>query len=369
MENPWWEIDNIAEIASPALLVYPDHIQDNIAEMIRMVGDAGRLRPHVKTHKLGEVTALQLKAGIRKFKCATIAEAEMLGESKAPDVLIAYQMVGPNQVRFANLVEHFQDTKYASLIDDKKTAKELSDLFVSRNIMTDVFLDLNNGCNRTGIQYAEGAFDLYKYAVSLPGLNVRGIHAYDGHVRSAALKQRKSESNGSFVEVEKMVAEIEKEWNVSPEVVMGGSPTFGVHASREKVDCSPGTCLLWDWGYARDYPELKFKFGAVLISRIISKPAKNRICLDLGHKAVAADQPLPRVQFLNIPKTIVLGHSEEHLILEVEDNSDYEIGDVFYGIPFHICPTTALHQRVGVVKNKEVKEYWNVNSRNRVLTF
>jgi len=48
------------------------------------------LRTHVKTHKLSEVTRLQLDLGITRFKCATIPEAEMAANSGAPDVRCGY---------------------------------------------------------------------------------------------------------------------------------------------------------------------------------------------------------------------------------------------------------------------------------------
>ena len=41
-----------------------------------------RLWPHVKTHKLPQLVRMQLSHGIRKYKCATIAEAEMLALEK-----------------------------------------------------------------------------------------------------------------------------------------------------------------------------------------------------------------------------------------------------------------------------------------------
>ncbi|MBO9620357.1 MAG: D-TA family PLP-dependent enzyme, partial [Niabella sp.] len=82
----WYRIKNIDELDTPALVVYPERVKQNIELAIKMVGTIDRLRPHVKTHKSKEVTQLLLDAGVTKFKCATIAEAEMLGIVKAPDV-------------------------------------------------------------------------------------------------------------------------------------------------------------------------------------------------------------------------------------------------------------------------------------------
>ena len=61
----WYHVFNVDGIASPALLVYLDRVDDNIREMIGIAGSVERLRPHVKTHKLPEVIRRQLVLGIR----------------------------------------------------------------------------------------------------------------------------------------------------------------------------------------------------------------------------------------------------------------------------------------------------------------
>ena len=89
MSPTWFEIKNIDELDSPALVVFPDRVKHNIQLAIDMVGDVSRLRPHIKTNKSPDVAKLMLKAGITKYKCATIAEAEMLAQCNGPDVLLA----------------------------------------------------------------------------------------------------------------------------------------------------------------------------------------------------------------------------------------------------------------------------------------
>src|SRR5664280_129640 len=89
--SSWYLINNIGEVSSPALLVYPDRIETNIKKMIEIAGDVDRLRPHVKTHKMSEIIKLQMKYGIYKFKCATISETEMVARCGASDILLAIQ--------------------------------------------------------------------------------------------------------------------------------------------------------------------------------------------------------------------------------------------------------------------------------------
>src|SRR4030095_10352291 len=121
-----YTVDNVADIPSPALLVYPDRVERNIRRMIEIAGGVERLRPHMKTNKLREVIRMHLDQGITKFKCATIAEAEMIAASGAPDVLLAYQPVGPNVHRFVQLVQLFPGTTFSALADDEDTIRALS---------------------------------------------------------------------------------------------------------------------------------------------------------------------------------------------------------------------------------------------------
>lgn len=119
----WYSLNNPNQIDSPALLVYPDRIQQNIQEMIRIAGSPDRLFPHVKTHKMSEVIKMQIKAGITHFKCATIAEAEMLAKTNAKNILMAYQLNEPKALRFIQLIKQYPQIHFASLVDNMDSAK------------------------------------------------------------------------------------------------------------------------------------------------------------------------------------------------------------------------------------------------------
>jgi len=365
----WYQIQNIHEIDSPALVIYPHRIQKNIERMQEIVGNTQRLRPHVKTHKMAEVVQLQQENGIHKFKCATIAEAEMLGQTRAVDVLLSYQPVGPKANRLLQLVEHFPKTKYACLVDDHDAAQHLSDVFQEKNKIVEVWLDLDVGQHRTGVFADQRALDLFIFCKKVKGIEPVGLHVYDGHIRDTDFSQRKKRSDKCFQLVEKLISQIESMGFQKPKIVAGGSPSFTVHAQRDEIDCSPGTCLLWDYGYNHLLPEQKFNYAALVISRIISKPSDNFICVDLGHKSIAAENPFPRVHFLNLPDAKAVSQSEEHLVLDVGNNSKYKVGMVLYGVPIHICPTCALYEKAFVVdKNGWVNKEWRIVARDRRIT-
>ncbi len=127
-ENRWHRIENENEVFSPSLLVYPDRIEENIARMIRMAGDASRLRPHVKTYKMEEVVKMQLDHGISRFKCATISEAEMTARAGASDILLALQPVGPNIERFFRLQQAYKNVHFSCIADSGQIIRQISEL-------------------------------------------------------------------------------------------------------------------------------------------------------------------------------------------------------------------------------------------------
>lgn len=365
MDN-WYSIANVWEVDSPALLVYPERIKHNIALAIAMIGDVDRLRPHIKTHKTQEVLQLQLDAGITKFKCATIAEAEMLGECGAPDVLLSYPVYGPKLDRFLGLVARFRQTKFSLIVDHEDAARALSEAALAASEIIDAYIDLNVGMGRTGIAPGDDALALYRLCAGLEGMSVKGFHAYDGHVREIDLEERKAICDRNFAPVAAMVRVLELEGFESPNIVMGGSPSFPIYAQYPEVECSPGTFVLWDKGYGDTLPEQNFLPAGVLLCRVVSLPDPGRICVDLGYKAVASENLLERrVYFLNAPELVPISHSEEHLVLEAPVGHGYRVGDVLYALPIHICPTVALYDRLTVVLNGSALEHWSVAARRR----
>ena len=364
MSESWFEIKNINELDSPVLVVFPERVKHNIKLAIEMIGDADRLRPHIKTNKSPDVAGLMLKAGITKFKCATIAEAEMLAQCNAPDVLLAYQPLGPKLDRFISLIKKYPAIKLSCLTDNVDAATEQASAFKSNNLNVSVFIDLNVGMNRTGISPGERAIELADHCSSLKGISLAGLHAYDGHIRDVDFEMKKQKCDQAFAAVEKLNEKLKL-----PIIIMGGSPAFSVHCKRKNIECSPGTFVYWDKGYSDLCPEQGFLPAAVLVTRVISLPTENKICTDLGHKSVAAENEISkRVFFLNAEGLKPVGQSEEHLVLETNEDHSFRVGDIFYGLPYHVCPTVALYERVFTVENGKVTGEWRNVSRDRKIT-
>ena len=367
--SSWYELVDVDALDTPCLVVHPDRVARNISNMVDIAGDPSRIRPHIKTHKTMEGVRMMMAAGISKFKCATIAEAELLGLCDATDVLLAYQPHGPKAVRLIELVLRFPMTRYACLVDNEASAKRLSETCVNRGVRMPVYIDLNLGMNRTGIAPGKKAADLYFFCESLPGVLPVGLHGYDGHHRHADLQERTAACDATFSHMQSMRDDIASRSQKIPMLVAGGSPTFPIHARRTDVECSPGTNIFWDGCYSQICSEQPFEPAVVSVSRVLSLPAEDRVCLDLGHKSVAAENEITRrVHFPDHPHLIAVSQSEEHLVLKAEPGHGLRPGDVMYGIPYHICPTVALYERLHVAEGDRITGEWKVLARDRRIT-
>jgi len=368
LDIAWARAADLSALPSPSLLLGLEPIERNLRAMLDMVPSPARLRPHVKTHKLGWLVRRQLDLGVTAFKCATIAEAEMCAQAGAPDVLIAFQLVGPNVARLLVLREKFPRTRFSSIVDDPSALRVLADAATRAKARLEVLLDLDVGQHRSGIAPGPAAIALYRELAAAPALIAGGLHAYDGHLTQSDPAERAAACEEAFAPVAALRGELLALGLSVPRVVAGGSPTFPMHAARKNVQCSPGTCVLWDASYAGRLADMNFSAAAVLLTRVVSKPGGNLLCLDLGHKAVASEMPHPRVVFPDLPDARFLTHSEEHLVVESQGAARFALGAELLGVPWHVCPTLALHAEAALIDRGKISGSCRIDARARKIT-
>ncbi len=364
-------IADVSELQSPGLLVFLDLVQYNLDRVLELVGGPDHWRPHCKTHKTREVIQLQLQRGITRHKCATIAEAELLASSGVRDILIAYPLVGPNQIRLGKLLDKFPDVWFMTLADHPALVQSLSDMATKFRHTLGVMLDLDSGMGRTGIPLNRQAIELYEMIATSAGLEPAGLHWYDGHHRQSDLSERRTAVLTGWQQLTRFRDQLLMSGLPVPRIVTGGSGSFAILAETGEPDLelSPGTTTFWDADMAERFPEVGLKIAAGIVTRVISIGAPDRLTLDVGHKACAADQPAGhRLYFPTIPTAREMQHSEEHLVLSVDNAQQFQLGDALLAFPRHVCPTFAVHQSVTVIEQGHVTSTWQVAARNRQLT-
>ncbi len=368
-----YQFTGTESVITPALIYYYDTIKDNVLKAIEMAGGAEYLWPHIKTHKCAQIVRMQIELGITRFKCATIAEAEMAASYGASHVLVAYPLIGPDIDRFLQLKLGFPTVEFWAIGDCRKQLEILNEKAGLFGTGCNVLIDVNTGMDRTGVEVSDLP-NLYQYCAALDNLILRGFHCYDGQRTEKELKARTAGVKEYLDKLVHIKEELQQKKYCCDTLVVGGSPSFPCYRKLGIQDAyySPGTVLLNDYGYFKKYPDMNFTPGAAILTRVVSNPAKGYFTLDLGYKGIAADPPGARGRILGLEHAEEMFQSEEHWTWRMEEGYEEETpepGEEFYVIPTHICPTSALYSSAVAVKNERVIGEWMITARNRKITY
>lgn len=371
--NPYL-LKHTDEIITPALVYYRDILLDNTDQVIAIAGSPDRLWPHVKTHKCAEVLNIQMKKGIRRFKCATVAEAEMVCAAGAEAAILAMPPAGPTAKRMAALAKAYPNTQLYGIVDCEAHLELYRDAALETGMKFPVLVDINMGMNRTGIPTAQ-AGALYRKAATVPGIRVCGFHCYDGHRKESDRNLRQQLVDQSDQEIFALRKQLIAEGFPVEIVVLGGSPAFPCHAHYKGAGIyySPGTIFLNDNSYTTRYQDLTMRPAAVIISRVVSHPGPGLFTLDAGCKGISTDYPMEtRAALVGVDHCTPVIHSEEHWVFRMDEGYEDKapaVNSMVYLIPQHICPCTVLYPSILVAEQGEIVDEWVVTARDRRLQY
>jgi D-serine deaminase-like pyridoxal phosphate-dependent protein len=370
--NEAYRVSGVDDVITPALVVYPEIIASNIERTLALLGgDADRWRAHIKTAKLAYTLRMMVERGVRNFKCATTLELLVACECGAADVLVAYPVIGANARRVREIAKQFPEVRISVLAESREQLQQW------RGSRLGVFVDINPGMNRTGIDEGHGAevFDLVR-VIGASGLEFRGLHYYDGQHRDPDERKRAEAAHHGYHRLIEIVNEIERIGIRVPEVITAGTPTlpsslsFGGFRNAGFVHrVSPGTVVYCD---ASSMAQLSAEYGyrpAVLVlTRVVSHPRVGIVTCDGGHKSVSADSGVPTCVVLGHPELTPLTPSEEHLPLQVRDGAaSPALGGALYLLPRHVCTTVNNFNDALLVRRGGIEGVEKVTARGREM--
>lgn len=365
-----YRIDHAERLMTPALAIYPEIVDANIATTLRLLGgDANRWRPHVKTAKLGFIMRRLVEHGIANFKCSTSLELLTACENGAADVLVAYPLVGANARRVRAIADQFSEAHVSALVECPEQIEPWKGSRVG------LFIDVNPGMDRTGIEQ-DRTDEIIALArvIQSSGQTFRGLHYYDGQLSSFALKQREEVAHRGYDQLMEIVAAFERADIPIEEIITAGTPAFPCTLSYSGFSrasfihrASPGTIVYNDCSSLTQLPsEYGYRPAAVVVTTVVSRPSPNRFTCDAGHKTVSADSGVPTCAVIGHPEFSPSKPSEEHLPIDISvDLNAPRVGDVLYLLPRHICPTVNNFDHAVLIENGRVVGMERVTARGR----
>jgi D-serine deaminase-like pyridoxal phosphate-dependent protein len=360
-----YAIEGIESIVTPALAIYPDHVDANIEATLSLAGgDANRWRPHIKTAKLGFTMRRLVERGVQQFKCSTSLELLASCESGATDVLVAYPMVGANAARVRDIAARFPQVRVSVLVENETQAAAWEGSGIG------VFIDVNPGMDRTGIDQGRVA-DIVALAKALGGA-FRGLHYYDGQIHTSDERAREREAFQGYERLMGVIAAVSGAGCVVGEVITSGTPAMpcglaypGFRDGGFVHRVSPGTVVYQDLTSSEQLRSVPgYRPAALVVARVVSHPAPDRFTCDAGHKSVSADAGVPTCAVLGRPDLMPLKPSEEHLPVQVAlGGTRPVIGDFVYLIPRHVCPTVNNFDDALIVRGGRIVGIERVTAR------
>jgi len=350
----------VDDIPTPALVVDVAALDRNIAAMARFFADGTcRLRPHVKAHKTPAIARRQLAAGsCVGLTCATVIEAEAVA-GLCDDLLIANELV--SQGKCARAAALARGRRVTVAVDSHEGLEALASAARAEGVVLGVLIDLNVGQMRCGVAPGEMALALASSAMGTPGLALRGVMGYEGHVQPVRSRDERAALARTAMAALVETASRLRAAGLPCDIVSGGGT--GTYDISSRV---PGVTEIQAGSYAlmdTDYGEVGVPFEPAffVLGTIISRPAPDRCVADAGHKATTKDHGLPAVAGLE--GATVTSLNDEHATIAIPPSSPVRIGDRIRLRPSHTDPTVNLHDVLYAIEGDRVVDIWPVVAR------
>ncbi|HEY7758512.1 MAG TPA: DSD1 family PLP-dependent enzyme [Burkholderiales bacterium] len=357
----------LEQVDTPALLLDLDAFERNLRRLHASLGDASvRVRPHAKSHKCPQIALRQIALGAVGVCCQKVSEAEALVRGGVGDVLIANEIVGAQKL--ARLAALARSAKVGVCVDDVANVADLDRAAREAGTRLDVYVELNVGANRCGVEPGEPALRLAQAIARSGALRFAGIQAYQGaaqHLRSPA--ERRATIAKAVEKVRETVRLLESN-GLRPEIVTGaGTGTYLLEAgSRVYNEIQPGSYVFMDADYGRNLgedgqPVHEFEQSLFILATVMSRPTSQRAVVDAGLKAHSVDSGMPTV--VGIAGARYVRASDEHGVIELDGPGGVDLGQKIRLIPGHCDPTVNLYDWLVCHRGDRVEDVWPISAR------
>ena len=364
-----WKLD------TPCLVVDQDRLEQNIWAMQAHVSSFGKkLRPHAKTHKCSRIAKMQMAAGAVGICVAKVSEAEVLVRSGVNGTLVTSPVV--TDFKIATLMDCLSlDPELMVVVDNLANAQKLSEESKRRGLRLNVLVDLDPGMGRTGVSFNDG-LTLGQSIHALPGLHLRGVQCYAGHVQHiASFEERVTASLGWMEQAANVVRQFRGK-GLACEIFTGsGTGTCEIDGRiPELTDLQAGSYTMMDAEYSgigssenRSRFE-KFPPALTLLTSVINTNHRDHVTVDAGLKALYHDGATPFVLNPASPDLRYEWRGDEHGQMNFPEGSvRFELGDVLELVVSHCDPTVNLFDVLYMTHNDKVTDVWPVDMRGKCM--
>jgi D-serine deaminase-like pyridoxal phosphate-dependent protein len=372
------------DIPTPAVLVERPRVLDNIDRMQEAADRRGiRMRPHAKTHKSAVVARWQIDRGAIGICCAKLGEAEAFAAEGFTDIRLPYPL---NPAHAARVVALLERTRLSFIVDHPEVARGWSEAMTRVGRTVDVLVKVDVGFHRCGIAPDPGtAVPFLAMVASLPGLTLKGLLSHAGQAYHASSEADLESIADAEAQTLQSLALLAREQGVQiDELSAGATPTARFSLQQDWLtEYRAGNYVYFDRTQVGLGAASLSDCALTVLAMVVSKPAADRIILDCGSKALAADvargfSPLPGYGTVlrQVPisgashadgNLLVERLSEEHATVRVvSGTTPLEPGDRIRLIPNHSCVVSNLVDGAWLTDGETVVGPMPITARGKI---
>jgi D-serine deaminase-like pyridoxal phosphate-dependent protein len=349
------------EFGSPAVMIDLDVVERNIARLQAACDGAGLAnRPHIKTHKSPVLARMQRDAGAKGITCQKLGEAEVMAEAGLDDILISYNILGPD--KHARLAKLLQRKRVTVSADNPIVVDGLGSAGQAAGRPLPVVVECDTGRRRAGVETPGEAVQLAKRIAATRGLAFAGLLLY-------APETAMAETQGFLDAVEAGV----RDAGLGPMAIVstGGTPNLrNLGRIAGATEHRSGTSIFND--------RMMLACGAAtledcalnVVATVVSRAGPERGILDSGSKTLTSDTGGGldgHGLILEYPKARIKGFAEEHGFLDLSGTAERpEVGEVVRVIPNHVCVVVNMVDRLVAVRGDGIVGEIPVAARGRL---
>ena len=359
-------------IDTPALLIIEDRLDRNILHMQTLADENySWLRPHIKTHKSGNIAQRQITLGAAGITVAKLSEAEIMFAAGIEDIFIANQITHPLKINRLKML-HAQ-CRVILGIDNERQIDLLRPAFEKSIRPLEVRIEIDSGFNRCGVRDNKYLLKIAEKIVQEPWLSLEGIFTHAGQVYSAASEEEVAKIGRAEGEVAEAANAFLRKKGIEIQTVSVGSTPSAKYAVRNDAvnEIRPGNYVFYDGIQLALGSARAESCSLFILATVISQPQKDQIILDAGSKALGLDQGAHSLKLLQGFGTPVNIHanverlSEEHGILKLEEPQAVELGSPVLILPNHACAVANLFEKYYLISEHLEVEILDISAKSK----
>lgn len=364
--------DPLGEVDTPALIIDLDAFEYNLRRLPEsLVGKPVRVRPHAKTHKCPIIALKQIELGAVGVCCQKVSEAEALVYGGVKDVLVSNEIIGAQKL--ARLAALAKLAKIGVCVDDAQNVLDIAALAARHNIKLDVYVEIDVGTFRCGVQPGGAAVTLAKEISASGHLRFAGLHAYHGGAQHQRTHAARKASIHAASEHTTATRQALQDAGLDCAIVTGGGTGTYLFEATSQVynEIQPGSYIFMDADYGRNHdedgaPVSAFRQSLFVWTTVMSCPTADRAVVDAGLKALSVDSGMPLVA--GARGVEYARASDEHGVLLIKDNDvKLALGEKIRLTPGHCDPTVNMHDWYVGVRNGVVEQLWPITARGAMF--